>query len=320
LHPPWPLGVLPGGQPPPLACAPGGGPFGGGGGAAAGWKFCCGAGLAATEGGGDGGFGGDGGDTGASLAAGETGDVAFVGAVTGLLDPLGADRDVRLAAGPCVDVFAGLACCFVPGVEVPVPPVPVAPVDEVVVVGVVVSLAAAGCEPDFDVPPEAGDVVEVVDVVAVEGVVVSLAAGLTVPLPFAAAPVAGEPVAFGVTAADGVVVTPLALGSGCWPFIPGNAWPGWLGVVVESSFCWPEAGEPGVPVAAGLCSAAFCATDGGSDGPSAAAPDEPGAAGGVITLLCPAALVTVTLLVTLLMTTVLWTLAKITLLAGGAAT
>jgi hypothetical protein len=76
---------------------------------------------------------------------------------------------------------------------------------------------------------------------------------------------------------------------------------------------------------------AFCATEGGSDGPTAAtgagagapgAATRPGAtgwAGGGRVLVWPLRFVTVTLFVTLLMTTVLWMLAWITLLRGGGA-
>jgi hypothetical protein len=59
---------------------------------------------------------------------------------------------------------------------------------------------------------------------------------------------------------------------------------------------------------------AFCASDGGSAGPTAATgcgagvPCAAGGAGGATVVVWPLRLVTVTVLVTLLITTVLWTL------------
>jgi hypothetical protein len=75
---------------------------------------------------------------------------------------------------------------------------------------------------------------------------------------------------------------------------------------------------------------AFCATDGGSDGPipatAGAAPLGPGlpdtgaATGGGSVVVWPLRLVTLIVLVTLLITTVLCTLLKMTLFGGGGAT
>jgi hypothetical protein len=76
---------------------------------------------------------------------------------------------------------------------------------------------------------------------------------------------------------------------------------------------------------------AFCATEGGNAGPNAAVvrggappgpavPGDPAGAGGVKVFLSPAGLVIVTIFVVLLISTLLWMLAKITLFGGGGAT
>ena len=127
------------------------------------------------------------------------------------------------------------------------------------------------------------------------------------------APAGGGGVVAGASAVAGVL-DPFGAGSG-WPCIPGSAWPGaglaaWPGV--------PDCAPAAFGVCVWVCKAAFCATDGGSDGPMAAGaaavftPGCPGAAaaatGGAMVLVWPVWFVTVTVLVTLLMTTVLCTL------------
>ena len=74
-------------------------------------------------------------------------------------------------------------------------------------------------------------------------------------------------VVFGATAAEGAAgvpgFVPGAVGSG-WPCIPGKGCPG-PGLVIGEA-------APGAPAPGGVwvCSAALCATEGGSEGPSAA--------------------------------------------------
>src|SRR5262249_55646033 len=104
----------------------------------------------------------------------------------------------------------------------------------------------------------------------------------------------------------------VAPGSG-WALCPGNA----LGAAPGAGGIWP--GRP-VPGGDWFCSVtAFCATDGGSAGPTAAAAGaagrppacgagDGGGAGGAIVRVCPLGLVTVTTLVVWLITTVLWML------------
>jgi hypothetical protein len=197
-------------------------------------------------------------------------------------------------------------------------------------VGVVGVTAAEGDVAGLALPAGAGD--GVAGVIAADGVVgvAGLAAGpcngavAGLALPGAAD---GVP---GVTAAEGVVgVTdvPVADGSGC-PFIPGSGWPRCGGGCVAA-----DAGAFGCAAPCGLCGcsvAAFRATEGGSDGASeaagtgAAGADAAGAgaaccadagcaagamatAGGTVWV-WPLGFVIVTVFVTLLTTTVLWTL------------
>jgi hypothetical protein len=267
--------------------------------------------LAAIDGGGPGGGpGGLGAGGGASLAA--AGGVGGDGGVTGLA--------LNVAGGCGVGVNDLAAGTLLPGT--------LFPSVRLLPGGGVVSFAAAGGAPTLGAPvPGGGEV-------SAEGVVVNFAAGVPafgVPaVPVAAAPVgevgatsfaAGVPpgVKLGLADPTGAVVPGANVGddcgSGC-PFAPGNSAPD--GVKPR----WP-AGPPGlVP-----CSAALCATDGGSDGPSptpptGAAPPRADVACtcGVMVLVWPAGLVTVTVRVALLMTTLLCKLAKMMLFAGGAAT
>jgi hypothetical protein len=161
------------------------------------------------------------------------------------------------------------------------------------------------------------------------GVVAGLA------LPGAADGVPGVIAAEGVAGVTGVPVAdvPVAEGSGC-PFIPGSGWPrcggGWVAADAGAFGCAPACGLWGCSVAA------FCATEGGSEGAAeaagagAAGADAAGAgaacgdvacgdaaagcaagamaaAGGMVCV-WPLGFVIVTVFVTLLTTTVLWTL------------
>jgi hypothetical protein len=230
----------------------------------------------------------------------------------------------RFAAGVCEGGGMRLAPPAGAGVDAP---------GAIAAEGVVAVVGCEGGVPDLALPPGAGD--GVADVVAAEGddgvtgfapgVCDGCGADLVLP------PGAGDGVP-GVIAAEGVVDVggaPLADGRGC-PFIPGNGWPGWDGGCVTADpdavgwvppFCWD-----------GVWSvAAFCATEGGSAGASETAGAGAGgadatcgdaacgekatgraagamAAAGDMVCVWPLGLVIVTVFVTLLTTTVLWTL------------
>jgi hypothetical protein len=235
----------------------------------------------------------------------------------------------RFAAGVCEGGGMRLAAPAGAGVDAP---------GAIAAEGVVAVVGCEGGVPDLALPPGAGD--GVADVVAAEGddgvtgfapgVCDGCGADLVLP------PGAGDGVP-GVIAAEGVVGVggaPLADGRGC-PFIPGNGWPGWDGGCV--------AAEPGAlgcappPCGDWVWSvAAFCATEGGNAGASevaaaGAACGDAGAGAAGTNVACgdtaaagwaagaiateggtvwvwPLGFVIDTVFVTLLMTTVLWTL------------
>jgi hypothetical protein len=95
-------------------------------------------------------------------------------------------------------------------------------------------------------------------------------------LPGVGVDVPGVTAAEGVVGVVGVVDVPVGAGSGC-PFIPGNGWPGcgagWVAVDPGALGCAPACGAWVESVAA------FCATEGGSDGASEAAGAGAAAAG-----------------------------------------
>src|SRR6516164_3651664 len=251
---------------------------------------------------------------------GVTGFAAGVrgGGVAGLALPPGADNGavgVIAAEGVVVDgLTAGV---------LRLAPAPAAGVDVDGVTaaeGVVAAGVCDGAVAGLALPAGAGDGVPGFAAGPCNGAVAGLA------LPGAADGVPGVIAAEGVV---GVADVPVADGSGC-PFIPGSGWPRCGGGCVAA-----DAGAVGCAAPCGLCGcsvAAFFATEGGSDGASeAAGADAAGAdaaccagaacvdtaagcaagamatAGGTVWV-WPLGFVIVTVFVTLLTTTVLWTL------------